>query len=80
VQGVTVDREGDFIWKQVADIIRARITDGTYPVGRIMPSAKTLSQELEVSMGTVNHALDLLRGQGLIESRIGRGMLVVKRA
>ncbi len=67
---------GEYVYRQVADILRQRIASGQYPRGRIMPSARTLSQELEVSIGSVKHALEELRAEGLVETRIGRGMLV----
>lgn len=67
---------GDYVYEQVAAILRERITAGTYPRGRLLPSARTLSQELDASIGSVKHALELLRAEGLVETRIGRGMLV----
>ena len=77
---VTVDHDsGDYVYEQVARILRNRIESGQYPSGRIMPSARTLSQELEVSIGSVKHALEELRADGLVETRIGRGMLVTRK-
>jgi len=74
---VTVDHDsGDYVYEQVARILRNRIESGQYPTGRIMPSARTLSQELGVSIGSVKHALEELRADGLVETRIGRGMVV----
>lgn len=67
---------GDYVYVQVADILRARIRSGAYPRGRVMPSARTLSQELGVSIGSVKHAIELLRAEELVETRIGRGMVV----
>jgi GntR family transcriptional regulator len=77
VANVTVDHDsGDYVYEQVARILRNRIESGQYPSGRIMPSARTLSQELGVSIGSVKHALEELRADGLVETRIGRGMVV----
>jgi DNA-binding GntR family transcriptional regulator len=67
---------GDYVYEQVARILRNRIQSGQYPAGRIMPSARTLSQELGVSIGSVKHALEELRADGLVETRIGRGMVI----
>lgn len=66
---------GDYVYEQVAAILRERITAGMYPRGRLLPSARTLSQELEVSIGSVKHAIELLRAEDLVETRIGRGIV-----
>jgi DNA-binding GntR family transcriptional regulator len=67
---------GDYVYEQVAAILRERIAASTYPRGRLLPSARTLSQELDVSIGSVKHALEILRAEGLVETRIGRGIVV----
>lgn len=79
VDAVTVDREGDHIWRQVREIIAGRITDGAYPVGRLLPSARYLADELGVSVGSVKHATSVLADEGVLETRIGRGLLVVRK-
>jgi DNA-binding GntR family transcriptional regulator len=38
-----------------------------------------LAQEHEVSVGTAERALAILRDEGLIKSAIGRGQFVVRR-
>jgi GntR family transcriptional regulator len=74
---MTVDHDsGEYIYEQVARILRERIKSGRYPRSRVMPSARTLSQELEVSIGSVKHAIEVLRADGLVETRIGRGIVV----
>jgi len=70
---------GDYVYEQVADVIRQRIASGAYPVGRVMPSARTLSQELEVSVGSVKRAIQILRNEGMVETRLGRGIVVKAR-
>jgi len=67
------------LWRQLADILRARIQSGELPAGRIMPSENTLSQEYELARGTVVKALDALEREGLIERIQGRGTFVAKR-
>ncbi|MET8981317.1 winged helix-turn-helix domain-containing protein [Streptomyces sp. NPDC004539] len=64
--------------RRVAEELRARIADGTYPVGAFLPSQRNLAEELEVSRVTVQRALRELAGQGLIQSRQGSGSRVVK--
>ena len=76
----TVDPEGDYVYLQVAAILRERIESGRYPQGRIMPSVRTLSEELEVSKGSVTHAVELLRSWKMVEGRVGRGTLVTPKS
>lgn len=77
---MTIDHDASTpLWRQLADILRARIQSGELPTGRIMPSENTLSQEYELARGTVVKALDALEGEGLIERIQGRGTFVAKR-
>ena len=64
------------LWRQLADILRAKIDSGELPAGRIMPSENTLSQEYGLARGTVVKALDSLESDGLVERIQGRGTFV----
>jgi GntR family transcriptional regulator len=76
---VTVDPESDeYIYEQLAAILRAGIASGKYPPGRMLPSARTLSQEYDVSIGSVKHAIELLKDEGLVRTVIGRGIFVAR--
>jgi GntR family transcriptional regulator len=63
-------------YEQIADLLRARIADETYPPGSLLPSEPELSAELGVSRVTVNRAIGLLRAQGLVRVRRGAGTYV----
>jgi DNA-binding transcriptional regulator YhcF (GntR family) len=58
--------------------IRARIADGTYAVGGLLPTQRELAEEFEVSRDTVQRALQELKNERWIESRQGSGSRVVK--
>jgi Transcriptional regulators len=59
-------------WKQVADIVEQRISDGTYgPHHRI--TELDLADELGVARETVRRALVDLRKRGIIVTLLGRG-------
>jgi GntR family transcriptional regulator len=74
---VTVDPDsGEYVYEQIADVLRERIASGEYSAGRVMPSARTLSQELGVSIGSIKRAVEILRAEGFVETRIGRGIVV----
>ncbi len=63
-------------YEQIAELLRARIADETYPPGSLLPSEPELSAELGVSRVTVNRAIGLLRARGLVRVRRGAGTYV----
>jgi DNA-binding GntR family transcriptional regulator len=62
--------------RQLADLLRARIASGQYASGIRLPSEQHLSQEFGLHRTTVRRALDILRGEGLIETRRPTGTFV----
>ncbi|MFE1298264.1 winged helix-turn-helix domain-containing protein [Streptomyces sp. NPDC058733] len=52
--------------REVADVLRARITSGQLPPGRRMPTQAALAEEFEVERGTVREALRILHGERLL--------------
>jgi GntR family transcriptional regulator len=70
----TIDPRGPVpVWRQLAAILRARITSGRIPPGRVLPSEKQLEQEFGISRGTARKAIALLRDEGLVVTVAGRG-------
>lgn len=77
--------QGDIEWdplrykhQQVADTIRERIKDGTYPPGTILSEVR-FEQEFRVSRPTIRTAMRTLRAEGLIVTMPNRGSIVVPR-
>jgi GntR family transcriptional regulator len=64
------------VFEQVAGEIRRAILDGEAKPGERLPPAKDLAAELGVNANTVLRALRLLREEGLLEFRRGRGVSV----
>ena len=64
------------LFEQVAAQIRRAITDGEATPGERLPPAKDLAAVLGVNANTVLRALRLLRNEGLLEFRRGRGVSV----
>jgi len=75
---VNVDRSDPLaLHDQVAAQIRRAIADGEAGPGERLPLAKDLAAVLGVNKNTVLRALHLLREEGLLEFRRGRGVTVV---
>lgn len=64
-------------FERVLETLRARIADGTYPVGGSLPSQRRLVEELDVSRDTVQRVLARLGEEGSVESRRGSGTRVL---
>ena len=65
------------LYEQVAGEIRRAIAEGEAKPGERLPPAKDLAAELGVNTNTVLRALRVLRDEGLLEFRRGRGVSVV---
>jgi GntR family transcriptional regulator len=64
------------VFDQVAAAIRRAILEGEAKPGERLPPAKDLAAELGVNTNTVLRALRVLRDEGLLEFRRGRGVTV----
>jgi len=74
---VKLDRdEPTALHEQVAAEIRRAIAEGEAQPGERLPPARDLAAVLEVNANTVFRALRLLREEGLLEFRRGRGVSV----
>jgi GntR family transcriptional regulator len=65
------------IFERVAAELRRALADGEVKPGERLPLAKDLATVLGVNKNTVLRALRLLREEGLLEFRRGRGITVV---
>ena len=75
--GVKVDRTTPaLLHEQVAGQIRTAIADGEARPGDRLPPARHLAAVMHVNTNTVLRAVRLLRDEGLLELRQGRGMHV----
>jgi GntR family transcriptional regulator len=61
---------------QIASYLRDQIVRGDLPPGAEIPSERQIAQDWKVSRPTATRALQVLRYQGLVESRQGAGTYV----
>lgn len=61
---------------QVADDLRAKIADGTYPVGAALPSTAQLMATYGVSTTVARAAIRELQGEGVAEGQPGKAVFV----
>jgi DNA-binding GntR family transcriptional regulator len=67
----------DFVWRQLASEISARIADGTYALGSALPAENEPASGYAVARLTLRRALGELRKRKLITTRRRRGSTVV---
>jgi GntR family transcriptional regulator len=65
-------------YREIADVLRARIVSGEYAPGTALPLRRDIAADHGVSEITVRKATDLLAKEGLVTSR-GRGGVAVHR-
>jgi len=68
------------LFRQVADAIRERLHDGTYPVGIPLPGERALAEAFGVARVTVRSALARLQEEGLVTRLRGQGTLPIGQA
>ena len=74
---VNVDRRDSLpLYDQVCAEIRRAIAEGEIGPGERLPPARDLAAVLRVNTNTVLRALRMLRDEGLLEFRRGRGVTV----
>ncbi|WP_424887490.1 GntR family transcriptional regulator [Streptomyces sp. XH2] len=66
-------------WRQVAEVIRQRIKDGTYPPRSRVPSINQLTEEFGIAAMTAHKVHRGLREEGLIYTEPGLGSFVAER-
>jgi GntR family transcriptional regulator len=67
-------------WEQIADVIRQRIADGTYPPRSRVPSVQQIVTETGVAVDTAQKVLANLREEGVIYTVRGLGSFVAEQA
>lgn len=66
-------------WEQVAEVIEARIEDGTYAPGERVPGVVQLQAEFGIANVTAQKVLRSLRERGVVETVVGMGSFVAEQ-
>ena len=64
------------LYRQIADQLRALIDSGEFPPGSRLPAERELAKLLGVSRASVREAMIALEVIGLVDVRVGNGVLV----
>lgn len=67
------------VYQQVANQIKQAMLKGELSEGELLPSVRSLSSDLSVSVITIKKAYDLLEEQGLVVTQAGRGTFVLEK-
>ena len=67
------------LYLQVAEILRQRLERGLWPSGTLLPTLNELVEEFSVAKITVRQAVMLLVNEGYLESKRGKGTIVIAR-
>ncbi|OKO50864.1 GntR family transcriptional regulator (plasmid) [Bacillus toyonensis] len=68
------------IQEQIIDWIKSHIERGDWTVGTKIPTQRQLAAQFNVNRSTVQVALDELKADGLLESKIGSGVFVTNNS
>src|SRR5690606_5802928 len=66
------------VYRRIADAITSAIAGGTFAVGDKLPPQRDLAREARVNLTTITRAFAELQRRGLVDSRPGRGSVVVE--
>lgn len=65
------------LYVSIADELREDLATGRYPVGEPFPAIGELAERFGAAKMTVDRAVDVLRGEGYLESRQGSRTMVI---
>ncbi len=68
------------LFEQLVAGIRAQVIDGSLTQGERLPAARDLAESLDVNVHTVLRAYQVLRDEGFLDLRRGRGAVVATRS
>lgn len=73
-------RKRSFLYRQIADLLRAEIDAGHYRPGDRLPSMDELAERYQVTKVTARRSLQLLQTEGVLDISPARGCFVIERS
>ena len=73
LQNWRAGQHGDVAWRGLAEALKRLVLDGRLPLDARLPGERRLAEALGLSRITVTAALDRLRADGFVVSRVGSG-------
>jgi GntR family transcriptional regulator len=67
------------LFEQLAASVRSEAGRGALAAGERLPAARDVADSLDINVHTVLRAYQLLRDEGLVDLRRGRGAIVTQR-
>ncbi|SDE70538.1 PLP-dependent aminotransferase family protein [Sporomusa acidovorans] len=78
---IVINRNADTpIYLQIKNRLREMIFSDVLPAGTILPPERSLAKSLEVNRSTVIKAYQELKADGLVDSHVGKGTIVLSQA
>lgn len=74
---ISPDRHGMPLYTQLYRQLREHILSGSLAPGALLPSARVLAADLQISRNTVEAAIEQLSGEGFVSRRVGVGTRVL---
>ena len=68
---------GEPLYVQLANQVRLLIGKGSIQVGDRLPTIREMSESLSINMHTVRQAYGIIESEGVVETRRGRGVIVI---
>lgn len=76
-----IDHDGPgYVWRQIADDIKADIDSGALPPNAKLPGGPELAEIYGVAKMTATRAVNALRKEGVVVVVLGRGTFVARKA
>ena len=77
---ISINRHADTpVYLQIKNQIRDMIFSDVLPEGTLLPPERSLAKELEVNRSTVIKAYQELKADGLVDSHVGKGTVVLSQ-
>ncbi len=73
---LSLDRGSDSLYKQIVELLREQILNGTLKEGDVLPSERELAMRFDVSRVPVREALKILEYLGVVRHVRGKGVFV----